>query len=877
MNYIGAMNSYILLLAILLAPGSVPAADPLQQKRAPNGAEGTIISAVDIPAWVDSRFASVKAPGFRTGSLDNLFDRDAATAAACASEGLMTLEIFFRKPIDVYQVGVTPCRGAAYRWDAACASSPEADGRFVYQPLVERRNVRGGARDPVRFARGKSVQALRITAERMTNGSHVILSEIEIYAGLSIESIEVEWPGAPFVAGGVYQLRVEGRDSRGGRMPLDEGVRWALFPEKNILSVSKTGTTRALAPGKVEVRVSFGELRLEPRTISVTAPAPAPGTLTVTPAVTTATVCADFAVPPGRILVVYRREEGAAGPAAAVHRSPAAAFNDSGLKPGAYHYYCASLVDSAGNPVTQRTPEIRIRTLDAGSPDEAKPSWTHCACLEVLVVRYAPAGAGEGSLEVGALEVGALDEETIAQGLELARTFFFRNSLGRLNVDFRMIRLDAPLPRGAGPLIYAVENDLAKRGLLGDGIRLIHVIGPGLNLNCGGVRFANGAAVSFGGTATAAAPLRAAPGVLDVCWTIVHELQHSLQAVVDGSRPEPSMLSGHFLDNYPLPDGVVFDAGGLYDGQAALLRRYDGWDDLPAPWNGRLEAVDKDGDGLPDDDARWPADEKRFGSSDTAADTDGDGLGDLAEYCAGIYAGTDPAAPDTDGDGAADGSDSFPLSAFTGLIPHGAPAEGALPGRLLSRGVSFRSSEAAPADVKVLASWDAGGVYIGFDANGPFQVTIHLDGSGHLGPFHSDVRVAGSAGAPPRGDVYTGVSALRAVFGEPALYKGREPLEGGLVTSWRSADRWRMVARVPAAAGGGWPECFLAEGARPAEGLVLEPGRVLGVNFTVKPIGPKEAESEPAAAGEEREFDGEWTAVFELHRFYDAVLEAPGR
>jgi hypothetical protein len=332
------------------------------------------------------------------------------------------------------------------------------------------------------------------------------------------------------------------------------------------------------------------------------------------------------------------------------------------------------------------------------------------------------------------------------------------------------------------------------------------------------------------------------------------------------------MLSGHFLDNFPLPDGAVFDAGDFFDGQAEILRCYDGYDDIPAPWNGRIEAVDTDGDGLPDADPRWPVDEERLGTDRMSADTDGDGLGDLFEYCAGIYKGTDPIEPDTDGDGLDDGADPFPLSTFSGSIPHGAPPEGGLPGHLLSRDVAFRSSDAAPADVKVLASWDESGLYLGFDGEAPLQVFIHLDGSGRLGPFLSDALVKGG-GTSARGDVYTGECSLHARFGDDVLYKGREVVAGARVASWQSGERWRLLVHVPAAAGGGWTRCRLTEGARPSEGLALEAGRVLGLNFTVKTLDTTKAGAGGSPAGQEEEQSGDWTAVYELHRFYDAVLE----
>ena len=139
------MSALVLLFVLFLAPEPGSSPGPLQGDET----EETIISAADIPAWVRTRFVTVRAPRFSTGSLDSLFDREPATSAAFEEAGATALELFFRKPVTVHQLSITPCRGAAYRWDAACAAKPEPDGRFVYQPLVAARSVGGGDRDPV--------------------------------------------------------------------------------------------------------------------------------------------------------------------------------------------------------------------------------------------------------------------------------------------------------------------------------------------------------------------------------------------------------------------------------------------------------------------------------------------------------------------------------------------------------------------------------------------------------------------------------------------------------------------------------------------------------------------------------------------------------
>jgi len=816
--------------------------------------EERVTCAVDLPAWVRSNFTTVRTPPLENGSLDNLFDRNRSTMATLNSDGTALLEFFFREPIAVHQVGLTPCRGAAYRWEVWFALEPDSEGRYKFHPLLEKRTVRGGTHDPVRLDQPVRLRGLRFVVDRMTADRKLLLAEVEVVAAIAITGLEVQWPETPLIAGGAYPIDVTGLDRHGGRTPIDNGLQWTLFPKKNILSIARNNMARALAPGKVEVRVAFGTIKHGPKKLTVRDPDPAPGAIEVIPLATTAAVRTDFAVREGYTLLVFRREDGKQPSGTPRHRTPVNRFNDFGLRPGSIWHYSAAIANAEGIAVTQRTAEKRVQFAEQPGPDRCA-----AASLEVLVAIYGKNLAPE-------------DAEELLRGFEMARTFFFRNSLGRLNVDLCPVRLNAHIEPERGPLFYSVEYDLARRGFLDQGLQLIHVAGPGMNLNCGGACFGNGAAVSFGSSAEARAPFAAAPARLNACWTFVHEFQHSVQGVVDAARGEPSMLHGHFIDNYPLAGEAVFDAGDVYDGQAAILRRYAGYDDLPAPWNGRIEAIDSDADGLPDDDPRWPVDEKRFGTDPAKADSDADGLGDLQEFCAGIYTASNPLDPDTDGDGLPDGQDPFRLSTFTGRIEKGTPPENALPGSVLSRDIFFRSGDDAPDDLRVLASWDEEALYIGFDAAGPIGVTIDLDGSGRLGAIATDVAVARADGAGRGSDVYTAECALRVAYGDGALYKGGAAVAGGRVDSWQSGERWRIRVLIPAALGAGTGRCHVPHDARPAAGLTLEPGRVIGVNFTARALGAPDDDGSYALDGE---FSAGWSAVYELHRFYDAEL-VPG-
>ncbi len=832
------MIAFFVLLVCLAAPIRTgnPAEGQEGRERAAKAAGEAIIGAIDLPGWVRSRQTRAVLPSLAHGSLDNLFDRDTATMAACSEEGPAQFDFYFRDPVTIHQVGITPMRGAAYRWSTWYAESITAGSEPTFAPLAGRQKARGGRRTLFRLGKGVRVQALRIIVERMTNGSRPELSEIEVYGDVRISGIRIAWPKEPLVAGGHYSVQVLGRDDRGGQTPLAEGVEWSLFPG-NIVNITESGVLAAVSPGKVEAKLRFGRIEHDSGIITVKEPAPPPGSLVVTPFRTSARVEADFELPADAFLVLFRREAGQPDSSKQVHRTPAAFFNDFGLQPSTIYLYSAVIEDRYRNPITRPTGEFRIRTMSQKGPDLAR-----AANLEVLTL-------------FTDREESDRDPAALLQGIELGRTFFFRNSGGRLNIDL-LNRPDIAFAVDDNPMIfYAIESRLLRLGLLDTNIGAIHVAGRNIDLNCGGARLRNGAALSWGATAQAPAPFSVGGSAAAACWTFVHEFQHSLDQVIDASRPDSSMLNGHFLDNYPLPPGEVFDAGDFYDGQAALLRRYDGFGSFPTPWNGWIEAFDRDGDGLPDSDPRWPVDELRLGTDPANPDTDGDGLNDLEEYCTGIYEGTNPLVPDTDGDGLDDKHDPFPLSDFSGRIPIKATGPRKLPPSRLSSGVSFRSGPDAPGDVTILACIEAGHLVFGFDSDAALRVIFHVDGSGHLGRFESDRRTNGEGG--PASDIYTDEAAFMAAHGDGRLYKGTELLGSDLVESWESGGRFRMKVRIPAAAGPGTKRCHGREGAAASGGLSLEPGRILGLNFVVHPCTGS---------------SGSWSAVYELHRFYDAVV-----
>ena len=462
-----------------------------------------------------------------------------------------------------------------------------------------------------------------------------------------------------------------------------------------------------------------------------------------------------------------------------------------------------------------------------------------------------------------------LDRQQVARAVEmfggLARAFFFRSTGARLDVHLDFLILEGATPVEGRPGMNAAAEDLERRGVLFLDEDAIHVVTGEKGRNLSGHLFPKGMVGSMGSDANAFYPGTDPETDYRACWTLVHEFQHTLMIFSQRSPEGPCMLSGHFLDDIPLPPGLPALSGPFYAGEHEVLERFHGYGSLPTPLRAWMETNDRDGDGLPDEDARLPMDEARFGSDPTRADTDGDGLNDLEEFRAGIYGGTDPRRPDTDGDGLPDGIDPYPLSDFSGVIPRAALRPGELPPGRLSTTVFF-SPCTPPPPFRIRASWDDRFLYFAFRSDRPFSVTIHLDGSGRLGPFASDRRIAPAEGpGPPAGDVYTREAALHAVFGDPRLLRGDIPVTGARVLSLEKGGVRILWVAVPAALGPGTRHCRILDDAVPSRGLTLKQGRSVGLAFTFVPCAPETAAPEASTPNP--------CFAYEPHRFLTAVLE----
>ena len=193
-------------------------------------------------------------------------------------------------------------------------------------------------------------------------------------------------------------------------------------------------------------------------------------------------------------------------------------------------------------------------------------------------------------------------------------------------------------------------------------------------------------------------------------WLFTHEFHHQLDAMMDKNgfsayyhADEPWKMPGRFGEDFDFNAQIIRNASRAW------------WEALSF---GTLVAVeDREHDGVPDEDPTLPFDEKRIGGSQLARDSDGDGLGDLAECMAGTSRGTDPARPDTDLDGLDDGHDPEPLVPVAPFIGRGNQKEV----------TTFPWSDSAGLNGRVSMSWDDAALSMKVETDSAVHVLIQID------------------------------------------------------------------------------------------------------------------------------------------------------
>jgi hypothetical protein len=556
---------------------------------------------------------------------------------------------------------------------------------------------------------------------------------------------------------------------------------------------------------------------------------------------------------------VYRRpSSGTYGPP--IKRVLRTSFNDYGLQPGQVYYYKVIAVDGSGAALSQFTTEQPIAL------DSSPARYTTHKNLETLIVFYK----------------GGYTTSQVAQmvnGLKLGLEFYWRTTLCQMNMDVTWLYIDT-VPPGADWSSPALLADLRAHGVQDNQFDLAYLVGQNLSGCLGGWVVLGSTCASLGTACGSAYPGRSSSINYTITWTYTHEIHHALETMqnISGS---PEVLFCHFPWCYPSPLGPTgwhMDWGADFDGIAQTNRQYGNqWMELPPPYDGYIECVDDDHDGLPDADARLWRDEVRSGSSPAKADTDDDGLNDLREFTAGNFRGTVPTNPDTDGDGVLDGVDPHPLyRAGTTIEKFATPPtidgtlEAAWP-QLVDGYYFTMSSTSFP--LKTYAGWDDNALYFAFETTRALRYKISLDGSGADGRFESPVRhVAGATDTYNQdnkgnhiGDSWgDGHHVYVAQDLSTVEVFGRSVITGAQVASSVSGSVYRIEVKIPRVLPGGAAYTWYPPDAPVVDGLTLTPGHVIGLGITTSEL----------AGSDGSEFSGTWTSVFETHTYVDFTLHA---
>lgn len=437
--------------------------------------------------------------------------------------------------------------------------------------------------------------------------------------------------------------------------------------------------------------------------------------------------------------------------------------------------------------------DLRTYSLPAPPPKGKM----HVIDLPVLVAVFTQATTEKGE-RITIDPTGVIDR--LKRELAVARHFYWLSSHGRLNLQFDYMLVDDPEAKIDGgwiqpsPARQMVNKARAAQGLPAiDEHHSLIGIHPMKGFDAGAT---DDPGYVGGGGLTPYAYSGYGLWNNGQGWLFGHEWGHQLDAYF-----EKSGFTDWWLNH---PDATVHIGryGEHWDCNAFLCRRVD-----PLNWlrlrQGTLRLVDdRDGDGLADADPALPIDERRFGSDPARGDTDGDGLDDLAELCAGTFTSSDPTKLDTDADGTPDAADPFPQFAVRLTLsrrPAGAPLG------------TIRNGWC---DADLDATYDADHLYVRLVLRKPVRsVQLPLDWyndgwfTGHDNRYYS-VDLEWPADGPPKvGTAHGCTATIDRPEGQPAILEvtiprlpEREPLESGTT-----------IGLIPRLTNGGGTSAFLVD------------------------------------------------------------------
>jgi len=802
----------------------------------PTRAEEIVHSEFDLAGWLARDVISLGSDQFDGQSLALLLDSSHSTGVRARVDGPVLVRVEFKRPQFVRKVSLRGGNNSSYAVRLSVVPVG-AEARLFGETVVS--DGKAAMFRPI----DERLSAIELRIECLELEQIIDLADLTIGGELHIRSLALENVPRTLPEGGSFEPRVRGLDSFGGRPDLTLFALILLTPVR-ALELTGKGRYTTRVGGPIALAPRMGELEGDMLSLLVQPLRPAPPAPTIVPGFEVVQLSMQ-ANPPLR---VFRRASGERTPRA-LGITFASTFYDEQTEPGTAYSYSVVEVDRFGNSTTKPSKEARVRTRTR--PGYGMHEVGRCP---VLVALYVDSFTRDGELD------------RVVTSIEAARGFLYRHGMGKPVLDLSYLAVRGKTPSTAGPSMAGIEADLADLGVGAQDFAIIYAVSN--SLSGGHANF-----VLFGGSAGA---MGRGPGVptpadalgpdADVAWAFVHEIRHLLAARLAPAAGALELPSGDLAQDFrvgPLGSarGRPLDLGEAWDGQAVLARDSSWWDDAPRPWRLPFEIIDTDDDGLADDDPRLPFDERRFGSSPDAADTDGDGLDDLAEAAAGLYASSDPTRTDSDGDGLLDGVDPWPLSDFTGAIPYGEQPVA------LASGPRWDAPE-----VLLAACWTEDALVIEVTTPYAADVFIDLDGSGRLGRWESDVALIKTEGERPGSDVWCGPArlSLRAQQRPTGVFVGDRRVKHATVLATVRPGSVRLTAVLPVGLGAGAADATLMPDSPSAPGLRLTAGQVLGLAVTVR----------PSRAGDPAPFDafpadGTWTSLFETHRLMDATLAAP--
>ncbi len=446
---------------------------------------------------------------------------------------------------------------------------------------------------------------------------------------------------------------------------------------------------------------------------------------------------------------IYRREEGGDYGEPAAVPGPVSMWTDYNLERGKKYYYKISAYDSRWNE-SEPTNELPVETQAKAQfrPFYGEITVRRAATLDVLCAIY------HGGMEKE-------EAERVRNGLELARHFFWRNSRCRLNLNMMYLYIDEDAPVADGKSMKGIEEDLRRRGYVDNQFDAVFATGPAIKTRSDGLTILGNTAGAMGWAGLAKYP-GDDPGIYyEIVWVFADAFSQSLDKIIVERSGWPRLFERN---------------SSSFSGIAGAISSFDTYDKFKPPWDGYIEVLDRDDDGIPDMDERVPLDERQLPSDPRQKDTDNDYLDDMDEMTASIWWGSDCLKRDTDGDGLLDGKDKFPLVDFQPVIKKTTVAP-AIDGKIedtwevMSKGYFWSNKE--DRSVTTYVGWDEKNLYFAVESDKKWVIVL-------------SVVENSEDGIKDGSEVHT----FSVSWGNREVYygSGKTRVEGALAAHWKGDD-----------------------------------------------------------------------------------------